>query len=203
MQVQKNDIRQTILRVSREEFMERGFQKASMRTIAQRANVGLSNIYNYFENKDALFVSAVAPLLQALERIKVDHQSSEYVTTEVFFSEVYHKNDVTLCLNLYKNYKEELNLLFTKAEGSTQATFKEKLIKEFSAMGMEYLQRMKDKYPTLNIDISEVFVQITVTWWLNALEKLVTNQFNEEQVEQFMEDYVTYSTAGWKKLMRA
>ena len=55
MQYSKDDIQKEILKAAEKVFLENGFPKASMREIAQEAQVGLSNIYNYFKSKDDIF----------------------------------------------------------------------------------------------------------------------------------------------------
>jgi AcrR family transcriptional regulator len=47
-------IRQRVLDAARDLFYEQSIQGASMRDIAARANVSLSTLYSYFENKEAL-----------------------------------------------------------------------------------------------------------------------------------------------------
>ena len=44
-----------ILKASEEIFLEGGYQNLTMRSIAQRANISLSNLTYYFKNKDDLF----------------------------------------------------------------------------------------------------------------------------------------------------
>ena len=56
MQYPKDDIQKEILKAAEKVFLENGFPKASMREIAQEAQVGLSNIYNYFKSKDDIFL---------------------------------------------------------------------------------------------------------------------------------------------------
>ena len=53
--------------------LENGFPKASMREIAQEAQVGLSNIYNYFKSKDDIFCTVVRPVISAFERMLHEH----------------------------------------------------------------------------------------------------------------------------------
>ena len=59
MQYSKDDIQKEILKAAEKVFLENGFPKASMREIAQEAQVGLSNIYNYFKSKDDIFCTVV------------------------------------------------------------------------------------------------------------------------------------------------
>ena len=59
MQVLKEDIRDRILAIARQQFAQNGYSKTSMREIAGLAGVGVGNIYNYFANKDELFREVV------------------------------------------------------------------------------------------------------------------------------------------------
>ena len=73
MQYSKDDIQKEILKAAEKVFLENGFPKASMREIAQEAQVGLSNIYNYFKNKDDIFCTVVRPVISAFDRMMHEH----------------------------------------------------------------------------------------------------------------------------------
>lgn len=55
----KNDKRQAIIDAASEAFLENGFQNSSMETISSKAGVAKQTLYNYFGNKDALFIAVV------------------------------------------------------------------------------------------------------------------------------------------------
>ncbi|MEM7208209.1 MAG: TetR/AcrR family transcriptional regulator [Pseudomonadota bacterium] len=57
--------RQQIVDAAMACFIEKGFHQSSMRTIASAAGVSLGNLYNHFENKDALIAEIAA--LEAAE----------------------------------------------------------------------------------------------------------------------------------------
>ena len=73
MQYPKDDIQKEIMKAAEKVFLENGFPKASMREIAQEAQVGLSNIYNYFKSKDDIFCTVVRPVISAFERMLHEH----------------------------------------------------------------------------------------------------------------------------------
>ena len=52
MQKLKDDIRQCIVAVAREEFIAHGARSTSIRTVARRAGIAAGNVYNYFGSKD-------------------------------------------------------------------------------------------------------------------------------------------------------
>lgn len=57
-----------IMQAAREEFMEAGFEKASMRRIGQRCGLSAAAIYRHCRDKEDLFEQLAAP---AVERIRV------------------------------------------------------------------------------------------------------------------------------------
>ena len=61
-------IRALLLEAASEEFAHRGYARATMRTIAQRARVSLSVLYRHFENKEQLYLaSLMSPFEAAIE----------------------------------------------------------------------------------------------------------------------------------------
>ena len=50
MQYLKEDIQEKILHIAEEVFSEKGYKDASMREIASRTGITVSNIYHYFTN---------------------------------------------------------------------------------------------------------------------------------------------------------
>lgn len=73
MQVKKEDIKDVIIEVAREEFINKGYENASMRVIAKKANTTLGNIYTYFENKEAILITILEPIVQDLDKLVLEH----------------------------------------------------------------------------------------------------------------------------------
>lgn len=119
MQIPKDNIKKQVFEAAREEFIKNGFKDASMRTIAKKAKVTLSNIYNYYSNKEEIFQDVLKPLLQNLEKVKEEHNNPKNITVEYFSSEKYQLEHINQYLELIINYKEELNVLLFKAHGSS------------------------------------------------------------------------------------
>lgn len=55
----KQDKRQAIIDAASKAFLENGYQNTSMETISCEAGVAKQTLYNYFGNKDALFVAVI------------------------------------------------------------------------------------------------------------------------------------------------
>ena len=68
MQYLKREIRERILAAAVEEFKEYGFANASIRNIANNAEISLGNIYRYFANKEALYFAVINPFMESVKQ---------------------------------------------------------------------------------------------------------------------------------------
>ena len=67
MQYLKDNIRQKIYKAAVDEFKTRGYQDASIRNIAKNAGISLGNIYRYYDNKEALYLAIIQPLMDSVK----------------------------------------------------------------------------------------------------------------------------------------
>ncbi len=201
MQIQKDDIRKIILQVARKEFFDNGFKDTSMRTIAQKADVGLSNIYNYFKNKDEIFREVLSGLLSDLDNVMAEHNCPEGIDLYILNSEEYVRSQIGIFVNLVDNHKDDFRLLLFKSAGSQLENFREEWIERQTKIGKEYMKILKQKYPTVNVDISDFFIHIMSSWFISSISELVMHHLTQAELEQFITEYMRYSTAGWKSVM--
>lgn len=66
MQVLKNEVQDRIIAAATDEFTDKGYRQASLRSIAQAAGTSVSNVYHYYPDKEALFRHIAAPLYDAV-----------------------------------------------------------------------------------------------------------------------------------------
>lgn len=202
MQVKKENIRLSVVRAAREEFLEKGFLDTSMRTVAKKAGVGLSNIYNYFQDKDEIFQEILLPAVEALELLLKEHNSADNVSLDIFSSQEYLRKNTQAFVNLIMQYRDELNLLLLRSHGSNMEGYKEDFIQRHTEIGVEYLRLMKEKYPEVNVDLSDFFIHTMSSWWISTLSEIVMHKLNRRELERFIWEYMEYATAGWKQLMK-
>lgn len=120
----KEETRQAIIKAAKEEFLEKGYDDASMRSIAAKANITVGNIYRYFENKEDLnryiITETSENLKKMLDSLKIDRLSMEPRVFDM-------KTDPSQLLNmvdqlsyrlvdLYLNKEEEFNILLNDAQ---------------------------------------------------------------------------------------
>lgn len=69
MQIQKEEVRNSIIEAAKEEFLRNGYRRTSMRAIAERAGITPGNIYAYFRGKADLLDVITRPTLAELNRL--------------------------------------------------------------------------------------------------------------------------------------
>lgn len=201
MQVKKEDIQRRIREAAEKEFLDKGFKGASMRSVAKDAEVGLSNIYNYFKNKDEILGEVLSPLLNAFDELLEQHNDPRYISKDIFTSEEYQLEHTERFVQLILKFKKELKLLLFHSHGSSYENFWNEFSDKQTETGWKYLQKMKEKYPQVNTTMSEFFIHIMSSWWLTIIGEIVSHDLSKDEMKQFFSDYVAFSTAGWKKLM--
>jgi len=204
MQIPKEDIRKAILREARKEFLERGYKEASMRSIARRAQVGVSNIYNYFTSKDELFTQVLSPVLTALDKMLEEHNNPDNLSLQIFHNSYYLNKSIQQILTLVLRFRKELKLLLFHANGSSLANYRNEFTDRQTETGLNYMKLMKARFPQLQVGMSPFFLHTISSWWLSIIGELVThNNLKPDEIQQFVREFVSYSTAGWKQLMEA
>lgn len=125
MQILKENIRDCILKVARQQFEQKGYSKTSMREIAESAGVGVGNIYNYFTNKDDLFREVVRPVLYALEAMLQEHHGIRGEDIMMMRSEEYLKSCIDEYVSLIDKHSALMKILLFHAQGSSLECFRE------------------------------------------------------------------------------
>lgn len=81
MQTKKDEIKEQIVQAAQREFLLHGYEGASMRVIARKANTTLGNIYHYYENKEAILTEILTEPLKGLRKMLEGHMKLQ---TEVY-----------------------------------------------------------------------------------------------------------------------
>lgn len=204
MQTTKASIQQLILEVAKKEFIQHGVQGTSMRTIAKQVGISTGNIYHYFKSKDALFYEVLQPLLKAINQYVKQHNDTKHISLDVFSLNRFQQESIDKMLMLVKDFRAELRLLLFHAEGTSLAGYATRLIEMQTKIGFEYLRLMKERYPHLNINVSPLMMHIAgATWMMVFTEIIKHSDFKDQELRWGLEQWMQFSTAGWKTLMKA
>ena len=203
MQTLKDDIRQRIIATARAEFIEHGVRCTSIRTVARKSGVAVGNLYNYFSSKDELFCEVLRPLTKALNKHILSHNDEKFLSIDVFNMRQRQIDYILDMLSIIKDFRPELRLLLFNSEGTSLQGYKDKMVDRQMKVGMEYLRLMKERYPHLNANISPFLVHTTCSTWITVFCEIVEHEdYSDEDIKVALEQYMDFSMAGWKALMK-
>ena len=66
----------------KEEFLEKGFEAASIRSIGARAGMTSAGLYRHYADKEAMFAAMVEPLTQDIKEWTRRHVERKYILAE-------------------------------------------------------------------------------------------------------------------------
>lgn len=118
MQVLKDYVRNNILSSARNEFLEKGYTKASMRDIAVNAGITVGNIYRYYESKEYLFESIVEPTYVEISDLFKSIELNEAVKSEQNDYLSFRNGFTEHLMKIVRDNREELMILIKCSEGT-------------------------------------------------------------------------------------
>ena len=201
MQISKEHIRKNILQTAQSLFYTKGYAKVPMREIASKSHVSLSNIYNYYDSKEKIFQEIVQPAIDDFNRILDEHHGRSGTDIMEMFSDDYLQKLIKEYLSLNK-HRDRLFLLLFRAQGTSLEKFKDDFSDRSTAEVKRYFIRMKQKYPQINIDISDFTIHLHTVWMFTMLEELVMHRKEPQEIEKIVTEYMIFSTTGWKELIK-
>ena len=195
-----------LLRVAKEEFMEKGFHKASLRNICRKAGVTTGAMYFFFRDKADLFGSLVREPVAKIKTIVDDYFKGD-------IPPLYRGTDkpenlvVSMkILNTLYTYRDSFLLLLTKAEGSGYEKVKEDFTDQADQHYREVvLERKKNKEvsgETVGLSRGE---EALCRWiardQVDSFVYVLCNCETMEEARECLPLLVTYLRGGWHTVM--
>ena len=196
---------QNIQRSALEEFLDKGFQGASLRQIVKSAGVTTGAFYGYFSSKEALFASIVEPHAAAL--------MGRFMQAQTSFAELPESEqpahmgvESSDCLRWMVEYicrhREPVKLLLCRSEGTSYEHFVHNMVEvevEYTLQYMEVLRRLGKDIPTLDKSLCHIIA----SGMMGGIFEIVVHDMPREQALRDVAQLREFYTAGWLKLMGA
>ncbi len=157
-----------ILDCAKEEFMEKGFTDASLRSICSKAGVTTGALYKRFSGKDALFEALLESTMDAIETLVSQTEKYDY--------EQLHKNQMQSVWNMsaatlkgfielfYEHY-DGFRLLLCHAEGSAYSDFLNGFVSEHTKRTLNFAEVAYQKgISSVHLEEDEIHMMLTAFW---------------------------------------
>ena len=195
MQVLKDEIRQWILSEALMLFLEKGYEKASMRELAQRVGTSVSNIYHYYANKEDLFRAIAEPIAS-----RVNHVLSEIITHEAQGpTELVREEYVTKEIGeTIKAHRREFLVLMDRSGGTSYEHVRSDII---SAVETHIIRHhLKDSKEARHPG-GGFLMHFLATNLIEALVEIARHCDDEKEVEHSIHALMKYHIGGVARLM--
>ena len=126
MQILKKEVREKIEQTASSEFLQKGYEGASMRAIAKKSSISVGNLYNYFKSKEDLFYSLTKTSYRYL--IKLLSEVKKHGPEDGFTNREFTESLVTKISELLKKHRAGFLLMMDKGQGTKYQDLKDELI---------------------------------------------------------------------------
>lgn len=201
MQVLKQEIRGKILDTAKKMFLEKGFHRSSMKSIAEGVGITAPTIYCYFRNKDELFrelVKAVTTYFEDKKREVEDFDVSQSGRNWGFET---RRSQYTGHVNFILEHREEFALLFSSAGGSSLEHYFDSLVLEYENLMRSMILDISKMLPG-NLEISDFFIHNMAAFYVNSIREAALHPVSREELEKFATEWAVFRTGGWMALTR-
>ena len=197
----KSETHQKILPAARAEFLEKGFEGATMRDIAAKAGLTAAGLYRHFADKEAIFSALVDPALTACERQYQLHRAVDYdFLAQGDLDGMWSQGAELEFLKLvYENY-DGFKLLVCRAQGTKYEDYLHRFILLEQAETLAYMDAAKAQgVPVRDIDPKELHLLLTA--YANALFEVVVHDFTREESEHYLRTLAEFFNPGWRAVL--
>ena len=188
-----------IIAATKAEFMEMGFDKSSMRSIAERCGMTAAGIYRHCVDKEDLFDQIVAPAVDRINAWLDAHVAryAEAVQKEKHIQ--WRDSEIDMMREIVYPNMEEYHLLLAKSQGSKYENFLHDLTEGQQAQLLQYLPMLKAQgYAVKDIDSKELHLLLST--YTTALFEPVIHNYSVEEALRCLTTVEAFFVPGWKQL---
>jgi len=192
MQIKKDEVKQRLLDAASTEFILKGFEKSSIRTIVKKANTTIGNFYNYFDSKETIFGELVSQAYMKFGYLINNHQEQEYENKLIKSTsmDVWRDEISKLFSPLFLESDESIILLFECSDGTKYVHAKEDVVKFLSDHLNEHIDHTRPDYQYRQMG------PLIARQLIDAIVEILRTTEDETLKEQLIVEQVLYCGLG-------
>ena len=185
-----------------EEFLEKGYEGASIRSIGARAGMTSAGLYRHYADKEAMFEAMVQPLVDEMKRWLKNHTNKKYDIVEGDLSQenIFGESFVDLIRDVILPRRQEFILLMTCSGGTKYENFIHDLTEENQKEFLDALKYLKKKgYPVKVVTEEELHMLLSA--YLTACFEPIIHDYDEASIEKYLSIIQEFFMPGWMRIM--
>ena len=191
--------RELLIEAAKKEFLEKGYNGASLRSICAKAGVTTGALYFFFENKEQLFSAIVDEPLAGLKKLLFEHfrQDSEYMSGIASTAEIEldHSSESDMFIDHIYDHRDSFILLLNSSENTVYENCVDEFVEMLERSIPVMMSGMKgythDKY------MSHWMAHLTIDAFINVIKHIE----DKEEAKRRMRPILNYLVKGWVELV--
>lgn len=186
------------------EFLEKGYEKASLNHIARECGITPAAVYRHFESKEAMFEALVSPVWQQFNKIGEAYMERELADiTKEHISQHFSGDGrqwLTIMLDMIYTYFDEFKLLACCSKGTKFEDFDDRLIRMEEETTKDLIAAL-NKAGVSEASCSDTQIHIICTAYIEALLEIVRHNVPREQATEQLEFIYFFFHNAWKNVL--
>lgn len=191
MQVIKDEVRHKILTEAQHLFLQRGYDRTSLQMIAEKVNISKSNLYRYFDSKEALFYELTDSAAEGLKRLILRLRDKRFDPSTGQREYQFLLTEETL--HLFTEEKYGLLLIMEQAHGTRYEGLRDSMVELLAA---KIAPLLADE------DNSLLQAQIMAKNLIDGTVMILKNRVRPREIRTNLNRLVEYHTKGIDALLK-
>ena len=186
----------------REEFLEKGFENASIRSIGKRAGMTSAGLYRHYADKEAMFNAMVEPLVADIKEWTKKHteRKNDLADESVSGSDLFGETFVDMIRDVILPRRDEFRLLMNCSGGTKYENFIHDFVESNQKEFLSAIGYLKEKgYPVIDVDEEELHMLLSA--YLTACFEPIIHDFENDKIEKYLNTVREFFMPGWFRIM--
>ena len=192
-----------ILSCARKEFLDKGYELASLRTIAKEANVSTSTIYTRYKDKEGLFKALVSPAAEMLVNYVKEYLFSftsldamdQKENREVYSLRGYHG-----FMDILYDHFDEFQLMVTSSTNGLYRYYLEQIVDVNTECTLEFFKATNNR-AYLEGRLTKEFIHLISSSFYAGIFEIVVHQMNRKEAQTCVSELFLFYSNGWKSYL--
>lgn len=196
----KTESHERIIAAAKEEFLEYGFENASMRRIAANADITVSGLYKHFPSKEEMFAHLVQPVLDSFNTLyHQKEQEEQNAIEEIGAAAAFLNEDAVYAIGfIYDNF-DEFKLLVCRSQGTRYEDYAHTLAEMEEESSLKYIEALRTRGDCVpEFDRREFHLLVSSN--VEAVLQPIRHDFSREDAMHYAKTINEFFSRGWKWL---
>ena len=186
----------------KEEFLEKGYEAASIRSIGARAGMTSAGLYRHYADKEAMYSAMVEPLIEEIRTWTRKHTEKKYnlIEKRKDKSNLFGESFIDMIREVILPRRDEFKLLMTCSSGTRYENFLHEYVQENQKEFLETIGILKENgYPVTLVDEEELHMLLSA--YLTACFEPIIHGVDEAKLDKYLNTIQEFFMPGWLKIM--